>query len=446
MAQAHSSILIQGGRVIDPANELDQITDILIENGVIKHIGPSDLISPSQTPPPQRIDANGLIVSPGFIDLCARPRQPGSENKGTIKSETKAAAASGITRICVPPDTDPVIDTPAVAALIQDLCEIEHHCNISIIGALTQGLQGQQLSEMYALKRAGCIGVSNAWQPITNGQTIQRCMEYASTFDLPLFVNPQDHHLAQNGCAHEGPTASKLGLPTIPETAETIAVAQYLLLAEHTHTRLHFSQLSAQRSLDLIQQAKDRNIKVSADVSAHQLLLTDETLAEFEGNYHVRPPLRCKTNRDGLRAGIQSGIITGICSDHQPHELAAKMAPFAATEPGISSLETLLPLTLQLVDEGCLTLNQAIACLTQGPASVLQNDEGNLQPGKKANLCLFDPEAKYQLNEKDLKSTGKNSPFLGRTLKGQVRYTLLEGKISYQAEPKGTCPPQVSTE
>ncbi|PCJ16703.1 MAG: dihydroorotase [Gammaproteobacteria bacterium] len=431
MTQAMSSILIQGGRVIDPASQTDQITDILIEQGKIRTIGPcGDLPSNAER---QTINASGLIVSPGFIDLCARLREPGSEYKGTIASETNAAAASGITRLCVPPDTDPVIDTPAVAALIQDLSETNRRCNVSIIGALTQGLEGQQLSEMYALKQAGCIAVSNAWQPIHSNQTIQRCMEYASTFDLTLFINPQDHALAQNGCAHEGPTASKLGLPTIPETAETIAVAQYLLLAEHTNTRIHFSQLSTQRSLDLIQQAKDRNMQVSADVSAHQLILTDEYLSEFEGVYHLRPPLRSVSNRDGLRAGIRSGVITGICSDHQPHELAAKMAPFEATEPGISSLETLLPLTLRLVDNGSLTLNQAIACLTQGPAAVIQNNEGQIKVGRLANLCIFDPLAEYQLTEQTLKSTGKNSPFLNQTLKGQVRYTVLDGEISYQA-------------
>lgn len=433
MTQANPSILIQGGRVIDPASQYDQVTDILIEAGKIQTIGPcNDLPSSNER---HTIDASGLIVSPGFIDLCARLREPGSEYKGTIQSETKAAAASGITRLCVPPDTDPVIDTPAVAALIQDRNELDKHCNISIIGALTQGLEGQQLSEMYALKRADCVGVSNSWRPILNSQTIQRCMEYASTFDLTLFVNPQDHDLAQNGCAHEGPTASKLGLPTIPETAETIAVAKYLLLAEHTNTRIHFSQLSAQRSLDLIQQGKDRGLQVSADVSAHQLTLTDECLSEFDGVYHVRPPLRCQSNRDGLRKGIKAGIITSICSDHQPHEVAAKMAPFAATEPGISSLETILPLTLRLVEDGSLTLTQAIACLTQGPAAVLQSNEGVIQVGQKANLCLFDPQSEFQLSEQSLKSTGKNSPFLKQTLKGEVRYTILDGRISYQSPP-----------
>ena len=435
MSRAHQTIIIHGGRIIDPANKLDQISDLVIENGKIKSL---------TSPPNQahesdhnaiKIDASGLIVCPGLIDLCARLREPGLEHKGTIKTETQAAAAAGITRLCTPPDTDPVVDTPAVATLIQDKADSKNACRVSVIGALTQGLRGEQLSEMYALKKAGCIGVSNAWQAVENNQTLRRCMEYAATFDLTLFVNPQDPDLTNGGCAHEGHIAAQIGLPSIPETAETIAVAQHLLLAEQVGIRIHFNQLSAARSVSLIREAQARGLAVSADVSAHQLILADDVLSDFEGIYHVRPPLRCEKNRAGLIKGVQDGTIASICSDHQPHEKAAKMAPFAVTEPGISGLETLLPLSLSLVSNNSLNLTQAIERLTAGPASIIQCDEGKIEIGRTANLCLFDPEAEYLFTEDKIQSSGKNSPFLNQTLKGRVRYTILEGQISFQSQP-----------
>lgn len=420
---------ITNGRVIDPTNAVDGVQDVCIADGRIHAIGDT----PAGFLADREIDASGLIVCPGLVDLSARLREPGAEHKATIASETRAAAGAGITTLCCPPDTDPVIDTPAVAELIRSRATAAGHARIVPLGALTQGLAGASLSEMAALKDAGCIGVSNAGKPVTNSHLLRCAMEYAATHGLTVFLHPEDEWLRNNGCMHEGAISTRLGLPAIPESAETAAVAQQLVLIEQTGVRAHFCRLSTARAARMIARARYDGLPVSADVAAHQLYLTEMDVADFNSQCHVIPPLRTQRDRDGLRAALARGTISAICSDHQPHEPDAKLAPFSATEPGISALETLLPLVLRLVDEDVLSLNDALAALTIHPASILGIDAGTLTLGAHADVCIFDPQRYREITPATLLSRGLNTPFMGWEFKGRVTHTLLAGKIVHES-------------
>lgn len=422
-------ISICNGRLIDPAQEIDAQLDLHIEDGKVVALG----AAPAGFQADRSIDASGQIVCPGLIDLSARLREPGLEHKATIESETRAAAASGITTLCCPPDTDPVVDTPAVAKLIRQRAQQAGYARVLPLGAMTRNLDGTQLNEMAALKEAGCVGISNLY-PLTNTQIQRRAMEYAATFDLTVFVSPVEQWLQNDGCVHEGSVSTRLGLPGIPAAAETTAVARELALVEQLDVRVHFCRLSTARAVRMVARAQHQGLPVSADVCAHQLHLTETDIGDFNSLYHVQPPLRTPHDRDGLRKGVAESVIGAICSDHQPHEPDAKLAPFCTTEPGISSLETLLPLTLRLVDKGILTLPQALARLTHGPATILGIDSGTLQPGSVADICIFDPEQHWELTPGHMVSQGRNTPFAGATLKGKVTCTLFEGNIVYSQQ------------
>ncbi len=420
-----ATISIINGHLIDPANQIDEPKDLHIANGKILAIGsPPEGFTAEQT-----IDAGGQIVCPGLVDLSARLREPGDEHKATIASETAAAAKGGITTLCCPPDTNPVIDTPAVAEMIQHKAQKSGFCRVLPIGALTKGLQGEQLSEMVALKNAGCIVLSNALTPISNTLIERRILEYAATFGITAFLRPEDPYLNNQGCAHEGSVAARLGLPGIPAAAETVAIARDLALAEQTNCRIHFCRLSSGTAVSKIRQS---DLPVTADVAAYQLFLTEDDLVGFNSNCHVIPPLRSHSDKEALRQGVADGTISTICSSHQPHELDAKKAPFPSTAPGISGLETLLPLTLKLVDEGLLSLSDAISRITHGPASVLGLPLGQLGVGSSADICLFDPKKRWQLTADKMLSHGHNTPFLGCEFTGEVTHTLLEGRLTYR--------------
>jgi len=420
-------ILISNGQIIDPANNIEQTGNIYIADGKILAVNEqvSDFTADIS------INAADNIVCPGFIDLSARLRDPGQSYKGTIASETIAAASAGVTSLCLPPDTSPVIDTAAVTELIADKAEKANYNQVYPIGALTQGLAGSELSSMHALKEAGCIAVSNATIPLASLLVARRAMEYASSHDLLVMYHPNVPSLSNNGCAHEGVFATRYGLPGIPEASESIAVAQYLELAELTGCRLHFSQISSRRSAIKIQQAKKYGLKVTADVAIHQLHLTENDIEPFNSSFHVLPPFRTKKDQQSLRESLANGTIDIICSDHQPHDLDAKLGAFPETEPGISSLETLLPLALRLVQDNAITLSQAIAALTQNPATTLGIQSGTLSPGQAADICIFDPSLSWTINHDSWKSAGCNTPFWGQTLKGRVTHTLQSGKIIY---------------
>ncbi|MFZ5602241.1 MAG: dihydroorotase [Pseudomonadota bacterium] len=421
-------IRISNGRVIDPRNGLDKTTDLFVADGLIVGIGSA----PVGFKPDLEFDATGMLVIPGAVDLCARVREPGQTQKGNIHSETRAAAAGGITHLCCPPDTKPVIDTRAVAALIQERAYQSGYAHVLPIGALTKGLQGQHLAEMHALKEAGCIGVSQLRQPVKDSQTLLRCLEYASTFDLIVFFQSEDSSLSMKGGVHAGSTASRLGLHGIPDAAETVALSRDLLLVQQAGVRAHFGQLSCARSVELIAAAQREGLQVTADVAVHQLFLTDEMIDGFNSQYHTRPPLRSERDRVGLIEGVKSGVISVLSSDHQPHEAAAKSEPFPSTEPGISAFATFLPLSYRLVREGVLSEVEWVRRIATNPAALTGLDAGHLGTGSNANLCVFDPGKRWKLTEHSMLSQGKNSPFLGQSMQGQVRLTLKDGAISFR--------------
>lgn len=420
-------LVIRGGRVIDPANGIDAVLPVYIAGGRIAAVG----AQPEGFREEREISARGRIVCPGFVDLCARLREPGLEYKATIASETLAAAASGVTTLCCPPDTDPVIDTPAVVRLIQERAERAGKARVVPIGALTRGLNGKDLSEMHALKEAGCRAVSNARAPVANALVLRRALEYAASHDLLVILHPEDPWLRNQGCVHEGAVGSRLGLPGIPSSAETVAVAQALALIEQTGVRAHFAQLSCTRAVEMIAAAQNKRVAVTADIAIHQAHLTEQAVDGFNALCHVIPPLRTETDRDGLRAGLASGIIGAICSDHQPHDLDAKLDAFPSTEPGMASLETLLPLTLRLVAAGIFSLNQAIARLTSGPAGVLGLSAGTLSAGAPADVCIFDPDLPWHVQEQEWHSSGRNTPFWGESFNGRVTQVILGGRPVY---------------
>lgn len=420
---------ICGGRLIDPAHRIDTLSDVFIAEGQIVGIGrpPEGFVAD------RMIDARRQIVCPGLIDLCARLREPGYEHKATIASETRAAAAAGITTLVCPPDTDPVIDEPAVVELIRRRAKATGKARVLALGALTHHLGGERLAEMAALKEAGCVGISDGGYPVSNTLVLRRALEYAATFDLTVFLTPLDGQLA-SGIAHEGPIATRMGLPGIPAAAETGALARDLELIRDMGVRVHFGRLACARSVELIARAQADGLAVTADVAIHQLHLTELDLAGFDSRCHVRPPLRRAQDRDALRAGLVSGVITAICSDHQPHEPDAKQAPFGDTEPGISGLDTLLALSLRLADDDALPLPVVLERLTCGPARILGLDYGQLQTGAVADLCVFDPTLAWQATPPMWHSHGQNSPFLGWELQGQVTHTLLAGQVVYERE------------
>lgn len=426
-------ISIRNGRLIDPANGIDAETDLHLCDDKVAAAGPA----PAGFQADQTLDARGKVVCPGLVDLCARLREPGLEHKATIASETLAAAAGGITTLCCPPDTSPIVDTPAVVQLIRQIADSHGHARVLPAGALTQGLGGTQISEMAALKHAGCPVLSHADRPIPSSQVQRRALEYAATFGLTVFLHPEEPALRDEGVVHEGAVATRLGLPGIPEAAETVAVARDLALAEQTGARVHFRGLSSARATEMLIEANERGIAVSADVSAHQLFLTEEDIIDFDPNCHVQPPLRTWVDRDALRAAVATGAITAICSDHQPHEADAKLDPFPATQPGISALETLLPLVLKLVRKNIMPLSDAIGRVTSGPARILGVDAGRLDPGRTADICIFDPDEQWIPNPNTLVSLGHNSPFVGRDMQGRVRWTLLGGRVVFDRAAGG---------
>ncbi len=421
-------IAIRNGRLIDPAHQVDATTDLFVVDGRIAGIGQP----PEGFQADRVIDARDRIVCPGLIDLCARLREPGQEHKATIASETAAAAGGGVTTLVCPPDTDPVIDEPAVVELIRRRAKAAGQARVLILGALTHRLRGERLAEMAALQEAGCVGVGDGGRPVASTRVLRRALEYAATFGLTVFLTPLDPALG-HGVAHEGQVATRMGLAGIPAAAETGVIARDLELIRDLGVRVHFGRLSCARSVELVARAQAEGLPVTADVAVHQLHLTEIDLAGFDSRCHVLPPLRGLRDRDALRTGLASGVVGALCSDHHPHEPDAKQAPFGDTEPGISGLDTLLALSLRLAWDELLPLSALIERLTWGPARILGLKSGHLGVGAPADVCVFDPEADWRVEPDRLRSRGQNSPFLGWELRGRVTHTLLEGRVVYEA-------------
>ena len=423
--QSSSSLALIGGRLATSGEEVT----VVIRDGRI-----ADLVTPGSDPEAERtINVSGCLISPGFVDLCCNLREPGNGQKGNIASESRAAAHGGFTTVCASPETSPVNDSGAVTNLILDAAARRSPVRILPVGAITRGLEGQLLSDMAGLSGAGCVAMSNGSRPVSNARVLRRCMAYAQTFGLTVMFSPENRALAADGYAHDGLVASRLGLLGIPEVAETAAVMEMLLLAEETGVRLHLSQLSCGRSIEMLKQARQRGIAVTADVAMHQLLFTDGALSGFDSRYHVRPPLRSESDRQALLAGVRDGVVDAITSQHQPHDSAAKQAPLAATEPGLSTIETTLSMGLLLVERGELSQQQLLKALTEGPASVIGRRTA-IEPGAPADLCVFDPDAVWTPSASNICSVGLHLPFRSKSLPGIVRLTLCDGLPAWTSE------------
>ncbi len=422
--------VIRGGLLIDPAAGETREADLFVADGKIVATGDA----PDGFDAAEVVDAAGKWVMPGLIDCQARLRDPGQPEKANIESETEAAVKSGITTLVMPPDTLPPIDNSATVELIHHRNEIfGHRAHVYPIGALTRGLGGDQLSNMASLLIDGCIAFSNARHPIVNNLVQRRAMDYAAGLGALVIIQPLDHDLLGNGCAHEGAIATRLGLPAIPEAAETAALAKDLELVAQTGVRTHFGQLSCARSVEMIRQAKAQGLPVTADCAIHQLFLTDHDIGEFDSNKFVIPPLRSLRDRDALRAGVADGTIDCLCSDHQPHEIDAKLQPFPSAEPGVSGLETLLPLALQLAADKVLDLAELVRRLTLNPATILGLPGGRLEAGEPADLIVVDPDAHWVCRAAELISKGKNTAFDGWDFNSRVTHTLIGGELVYES-------------
>lgn len=419
---------LTGGQLFEPGKGLISNPGLLVRNGRIEAVGAQAQAAESAA----TLDAAGQVIAPGFIDLCCNLREPGNGQKGNIASETRAAAHGGFTTVCASPETSPVNDSGAVTNLILDSVASRGVVRVLPIGAITRGLDGDMLSDMAGLKAAGCVAVGNGSRGVRNARILRRCMAYAQTFGLTVMFSPENTALAADGYAHDGQVTTRLGLLGIPEVAETAAVMEMLLLAEETGVRLHLSQLSCARSVEMLAQARDRGVKVTADVAMHQLVFTESALAGFDSRFHVRPPLRGESDRQALVAGVRDGVIDAIVSQHQPHDSAAKQAPLPATEPGLSSIESVLSLGLELVQNHELELPDLLRALTAGPAAVLGREVA-LTAGSAADLCLFDPDGHWQPSAATLLSAGRHAPVLERVLPGEVKLTLVAGRTAWQA-------------
>jgi dihydroorotase len=424
----HPSLRITGGRLFQPGAGLIDNPGLLIRDRRIAAIGSAAQAGTAD----HTLDASGCLVSPGFVDLCCNLREPGNGQKGNVASETLAAAHGGFTTVCASPETSPVNDSGAVTHLIREAAASRGSVRVLPLGAITRGLDGDMLSDMAGLKNAGCVALGNGSRGVRNARILRRCMAYAQTFGLTVMFSPENQALAADGYAHDGQVATRLGLLGIPEVAETAAVMEMLLLAEETGVRLHLSQLSCGRSVDMVADARARGVQVTADVAMHQLAFTEETLAGFDSRFHVRPPLRSEADRLALLDGVEEGIIDAIVSQHQPHDSAAKQAPLPATEPGLSSIESVLSLGLERVHAGELSYPRLLAALTTGPASVL-GQSLTLAEGSVADLCVFDDQATWQPSVTTLVSAGAHAPVLNRPLPGLMRWTLVDGRVVWPA-------------
>jgi dihydroorotase len=423
---------IKNGRVIDPANKLDKVTDLFIADGMVAAVGSA----PSGFSADSTIDATGLVVAPGLVDLSARLREPGYEYKATLESELQAAMQGGVTTLVCPPDTDPVLDEPGLVEMLKHRARSRNQAHVHPLGALTMGLKGEALTEMAELTEAGCIGFSQAEVPVQDTTVLLRALQYAKTFGYTVWLRPQDAHIGRGGVAHSGPLASRLGLSGVPVMAETIALHTIFELVRSTGARVHLCRLSSAAGLELVRQAKKEGLPVTCDVGVHHLHMTDADIGFFDPNARLTPPLRSTRDRDAIRAAVADGLVDAVCSDHTPVDDDEKLLPFGEASPGATGLELLLALMLKWAGDekgaGKDALSCALARITTDAARVAGLAAGDLSPGASADVVLFDPEARWTVNGAALASQGKHTPFLGYELAGQVRATIVAGKVAFQ--------------
>jgi dihydroorotase len=414
---------IINGRVIDPASGHDGVAGVYVDGSRIVAIGGQ----PAGFTAERKIDAKGLIVAPGLLDLSARMREPGSE--GALKQEMQAALAGGVTGVVCPPDTDPPLDEPGLVRMLRQRSREAAGARIYPLGALSTGLQGEALAEIELLHEVGCVAFMQTRALPHDNSVLMQSMRYARTFDLPLWLRPVEDTLAGSGVAAAGPVAGRLGLPSIPVVAETVALHTIFELQRATGARVHLCRLSSAAGIELVRRAKNEGLRVTADVGIHHVHLVDVDIGYFDANYRLDPPLRSQRDRDAILAGLADGTIDAICSDHTPVGTDDKLLPFGEATPGATGLEVLLPLVLKWARETKTPLVQALAKITQRPAEVIDEDTGRLRVGGKADIVIFDPDAHWQLTSESIVSSGKNSPFLGYELEGRARVTIVGGDV-----------------
>jgi dihydroorotase len=415
---------IKNGRVIDPASGRDAAGEIFVADGKIVESlkGKAEKI----------IDAKGLVVAPGFIDLSVRLREPGQEYKATLESEMAAAVAGGVTSLACPPDTDPPLDEPGLVDMLRRRAKSLSRARVYPIGALTVKLEGKSLTEMGQLADAGCVAFSQANAPLADTQVLWRALQYAATFGYPVWLRAEDMWLAQGGVAHDGEVATRLGLPGIPPFAESVALGTILELVRATGARVHVCRLSSAGAVELMRRAKAERLPVSCDVGIHHVHLCDVDIGYFNSQCRLEPPLRSLRDRDALARALAEGVIDCLCSDHTPVDEDGKNLPFAEAEPGATGLELLLPLALKWGAAHKIALPATLARITSEPARILGVASGRIAPGAPGDLAIFDPQAPVRIAPETLKSQGKNTPFLGYELAGRVRYTVVAGNVVYE--------------
>ena len=440
------NILIQNGRVIDPASGFDHVADVAVADGRIVAIVKSDAKAgetlPATFKAEQTMDAKGCIVAPGLVDLQVRLREPGYEHEGMLDSELKAAVAGGVTSLVCPPDTDPVLDEPGLVEMLKFRAEKLHRSRVFPLGALTVGLKGEVLTEMAELTEAGCVGFSQAEVPLSNTQVLQRALQYASTYGYTVWLRPQELHLGK-GVAASGALATRLGLSGVPVAAETIALHTIFALMRSTKARVHLCRISSAEGVALVRAAKQEGLAVTADVSINSLHLSDHDIGYFDSRARVTPVLRQQRDRDALRAALADGTLDVLVSDHTPIDIDGKTLPFAEAEAGATGIELLLSLSLKWAQDAGVSMLRALDVLTAQPARVLgavagpDKVLGQLQVGGVADLVVFDPAAEWQVTPDALHSQGKHTPFAfdmtGMLLPARVKATLVDGRIAFQA-------------
>ncbi len=422
------NLLIKGGRVIDPSQKLDDTLDVLVENGLVKEIG-RGLAAPAGA---ETIDASGNYVVPGLIDMHVHLRDPGLEYKEDIVSGTRAAAAGGFTSVCCMPNTKPTIDNKAIASYIINKARTEGFANVFPVGSITYGLSGDRMSEMGELKEAGCVAVSDDGKPVNNPELMRRALEYARGMGILVITHAEELSLVGEGVMNEGFTSTEIGLKGIPRIAEDIATARDVMLAEYTCSPIHIAHVSTAGSVRIIREAKARGVQVTCETAPHYFTLTDDAVRGYNTNAKMNPPLREAADVAAIKAGLKDGTIDAIATDHAPHHLDEKDVEFDVAMNGIIGLETSLPLSLKLVEEGVLTLNQLIEKMSCNPSNILGLHRGALKAGSVADITLIDPATEWTVDADKLASKSKNSPFLGWTVKGAAACTVLAGRVVYK--------------
>jgi dihydroorotase len=414
-------LLIKGGRIIDPSQQLDRIADLLIEDGRVKSIeepGSSSIVPASDS---EVLEASGLIVAPGFIDLHVHLREPGEEYKETIASGAAAAVAGGFTSICAMPNTKPVNDNASVTRFIIDKAREAGLARVYPVGAITCGSRGEELAEMAEMKAAGAVAVSDDGRPVMNSQVMRHAMEYARDRELVVVDHCQDLHLAASGVMHEGRYSTLLGLRGMSSAAEDSHVARDIMLAELTGARVHIAHISTAGSLELVRQAKDKGLAVTCEVTPHHLALTDAAVVGFDTNTKMSPPLRSEEDRAALIEGVRDGTIDAIATDHAPHHSDEKMLEYDRAPSGVVGLETALGVVLTVLYHSAgVPLSRIVEMLTIGPARAFSLPGGTLSPGSVADVTVFDPELEWTVDSQRFKSKSRNTPFGGWLLRGRV--------------------------